>query len=96
MGIRRLTSCLEPYSVPGLLGCRDLPCPTHSPQIHSNCVIIDGPGLAYHVFYRILAHKPESWNALDAMPTYKEVGELTILWLRELRMHGVWVYDVEQ
>ena len=96
MGIRRLTSCLEPYSVPVLLGSGNFLDPSHSLQIHSNCIIIDGPGLAYHIFYRILAFKPESWNILDALPTYKEIGELTIIFLRELRERGIWLYRIER
>ena len=96
MGIPRLTSYLEPYSVPGLLGCDSFACPIHNPQIHSSCIIIDGPGLAYHIFYRILAHKPASWNAIDAMPTYQEIGELTVLYLQELEKRGVCLYEIER
>ena len=36
-------------------------------------VIVDGPGLAYHIYYRLLARDSIS-TAIDAVPTYHEIG----------------------
>ncbi|KAJ6153771.1 hypothetical protein N7470_006730 [Penicillium chermesinum] len=45
-------------------------------------VVIDGPSLVYHVYYRLLA-----W--LDAPPTCKEVSKGVILCLQQLKDHEV-------
>ena len=50
--------------------------------------IVDGPSLAYHVYHRLLAHKPPTLNVLDATPSYKELGEGFVVFLEELQVHG--------
>lgn len=50
--------------------------------------IIDGPSLAYHILYKLLAHKSPILNVLDATPSYKELGEGFIAFLDELQSHG--------
>ena len=90
MGIRRLTTYLEPYATAATIGCSNSTCSVHEDGPTS--MVIDGPGLAYHIFYRILAWKPASWHALDALPSYKEIGDATLLFLQELSKHGIVMY----
>lgn len=77
MGIPRLITYLEPYATPAELGgCK---------------VIIDGPGLAYHIYYRLLSAKSRADNAILGAPSYAELGESTILFLDELQTRNVTV-----
>lgn len=71
MGIPRLIAYLEPYATPAeLSGCK---------------VIIDGPGLAYHIYYRLLASKSRADNAIYGAPSYAELGESAVFFLDELQ-----------
>ena len=54
--------------------------------------MVDGPGLAYHVYYRLLAYRPASLNALDGVPSYSEIGKGMIIFLDELRAYGLVMY----
>lgn len=87
MGIPRLTSHVQPYLTPTILGCSDHDCPLHNP--HSRPLVIDGPALVYAVYYRLLACKPERLNALDAQPSYREIGDAVVRFLEEVERCGV-------
>ena len=77
MGIPRLITYLEPYATSAeLRGCR---------------VIVDGPGLAYHIFYRLVASKSSADNAILHAPSYRELGESAICFLDELQRCGVFM-----
>ena len=90
MGIPRLTNYLAPLAVPTTLGCQIIGCPTHANQgLEGRKVFIDGPALAYHIYYRLLAHQLTMLSALDAQPTYNEIGKATLLYLNELQSHGL-------
>ena len=51
-------------------------------------LIVDGPSLADHVFYRLLAHRSPELSPFDASPSYREVGEGFLTFLCELEAHG--------
>ena len=91
MGIPHLAQLLQPYAVSTVLGCKTPACKKHKLQqgILEREIIIDGPGLAYHVYYKILAHKPRTLNAVDAIPSYSEIGNATITFLDELVSYGL-------
>lgn len=75
MGIPRLITYLEPYATPA--------------ELSGGKVIVDGPGLAYHIYHRLLATKPRADNAIYAAPTYAELGHSTVMFLDELQKHNV-------
>lgn len=54
-------------------------------------MIVDGPGLCYHIHYKCLAARPEARNALEAAPSYEELGEAAIEWLDGLQKTGATV-----
>ena len=75
MGIPRLITYLEPYATPAELSdCR---------------VIIDGPGLAYHIYHRLLASNPRADNAIHGAPSYEELGDGAVYFLDELQSRNV-------
>lgn len=90
MGIPRLTSYLQPYFTSTVLGCSNHNCSLHKDR--SNGLIIDGPSLIYAVYYRLLACKPASLNALDAQPSYREIGNATVQFLEQLSACGMAMY----
>ena len=86
MGIPRLTSHIQPYLIPTALGCNTPGCDEHvNPQKEPKKLIIDGPGLAYHLYYRLLAHRPYSSNTLDSVPSYDDLGKAALIFLDELQ-----------
>ncbi|MCJ1404006.1 hypothetical protein MMC11_007230 [Xylographa trunciseda] len=87
MGIPRLRGLLESYFQTSTLGCSDPGCRDHIRS--SKPVIIDGPGLVYVIYYRLLACKPTSLNAIDAQPTYEEIGTAVLLFLQTLTNCGI-------
>lgn len=96
MGIPRLTSHIQPYLIPTVLGCSTPDCKNHPNfQKAPEKLIIDGPGLAYYLYYRLLAHKPYSLDGLDAVPSYDELGRAILIFLDELQDHHVIMYDLE-
>lgn len=90
MGIPRLTSYLQPYFNSTVLGCSDFDCSIHTRQMTT--LIIDGPGLVYAVYYRLLAWKSQSSSVLDAQPSYKEIGNATVHFLEQLSRCGITMY----
>ena len=57
--------------------------------------MIDGPGLAYHIYYRLLAHKNPILNVYDAIPSYAEIDRGTVAFLDELHNYGLTMYALE-
>ena len=88
MGIPRLASHLSPFATEKTLGCSIANCTKH--RASRQCiVVIDGPGLAYHVYHRLLAHQSSTLNALEAQPSYEELGKAAVLYLDELSRHKI-------
>ena len=84
MGIQGLTVKLQPYATPATLGSYN-----ENESQDTSRVIIDGPSLAYYVYYRLLACKHASLNAFDAAPSYKELGQGALVFLDTLNEHNV-------
>ena len=94
MGIPRLTSHIQPYLTPTVLGCSTPDCEEHcTPQRKPVSLIIDGPGLAYYLYYGLLAHKSYHFSGLDDLPSYDELGRATVVLLDEMQKHRIEVYD---
>ena len=86
MGIPHLTHHLSPYATRVLL-----------PQQSSNernprNVVIDGPALAYHVYYLCLSRRGGARNAYEAIVPYTELGQAAVSWLEQLEQYGVSMY----
>jgi hypothetical protein len=75
MGVRNLRRLLEP----------------HADRIDCNGqkVVIDGPSLAYHIFY--LCIRNQNPAGLFEQPSYSQLGETAIAWLDQLCACGVTV-----
>lgn len=94
MGIPNLTRSLNPHSTPILL-CKapdQAPSTTSTTTTSIKCVpsiIIDGPGLIYHIYHRLLSQKPAHLNAIDAQPSCAEVSAGVVRFLGCLLERGV-------
>lgn len=77
MGIPRLIRRLEPYAT------------TINLNENVKNLIIDGPGLVYHIYYRLLKTKDPSLNAIDATPSYSELLAGIIVFLLQIEKLGV-------
>lgn len=73
MGIPRLTGVLSQYA-------EQLP-------IHDTQVVIDGPGLAYHIIH-ICRSKYRGDNPFS-QPSYDVLGKSAVTWLDELELRGI-------
>jgi hypothetical protein len=78
MGIPHLITYLRPFAT--------------SVDLAGHSAVIDGPGLAYHVWHICLSSKPQARNPFEATPSYKLLGETVIRWLDELQAHDVCLY----
>lgn len=85
MGIPYLTKHLLPYADTVVLGGDDEP--DGLPRIQS--IVIDGPSLVYHVYYRLLAWTDSSIDVLDIQPTCDEVSRGVVAFLLQLGQRGV-------
>lgn len=85
MGIPHLAGYLQPFSDRINLGISQL----------SNFVI-DGPGLAYHIYYRLCTNRSELLNPLDVIPSYRDIGRHVITFLDELEAHNLKMYNTLQ
>ena len=86
MGISHLITLLHPYGKLATLG-GNVKLQAPSLTCKQTKVIIDGPSLTYHVYYRLLAHR--SSDAIDALPSYHEIGRAFRAFLNLLQDHGV-------
>ncbi|TGO55681.1 hypothetical protein BCON_0088g00120 [Botryotinia convoluta] len=67
MGIPHLITFLRPYATLDSLKGKD--------------IVIDGPGLAYHIYHICLGTKKSAGNYFEANPSYKELGDTVLAWL---------------
>jgi hypothetical protein len=84
MGISYLTKHLLPYAETVSLrrkSDQDPPC--------VQSVVIDGPSLVYHVYYRLLAWTTPAYDVLDIQPTCDEVSRGVVSCLLQLIDLGV-------
>ena len=95
MGIPGLSKPLKPYAVATTIGCKTPHCSEHKPA-HSESsrnIIIDGPSFAYSIYHRLIVQKPEWLTAVEAMPSYSELGQGALAFLNEMEDYGLKVYD---
>jgi hypothetical protein len=57
-------------------------------------VVIDGPSLVYHVYYRLLAWMSPVHDVLDLQPTCNEVSRAVVTCLLELTRRGIEMYTI--
>ena len=94
MGIPHFASYLHPYSNYTTLGYKNSPCDDNNGDIvNSPKFIVDGPALAYHIYYR-LAHRSHATGASDALPSYHQIGQATIAFFSELEAHHVQMFAI--
>jgi len=74
MGVPHLINHLKPYA-------------TLAPL--DGDAVVDGPALAYHVYYICLNNRPMARNPLEATPTYEEIGRTSLAWLEGLEANGI-------
>lgn len=89
MGIPGLFSFLQPFGVTESLGCNEPSCDLHPKKLS---VTIDGPALAYHTYHRLLSHAANNLNALDSIPSYRNISKGVLEYLDGLRNHGLTMY----
>lgn len=77
MGIPYLTKHLLPYADTVVLGG----------EVQS--IVIDGPSLVYHAYYRLLAETDPSYDVLDIQPTCDEVSRAFMGCLLQLLERGI-------
>jgi hypothetical protein len=89
MGIPYLTKHLLPCADSVLLGGSrpDDQKLDETPRVRS--VVIDGPSLVYHVYYRLLAWMGPLHDVLDPQPTCNEVSRAVVTGLVELARQGI-------
>ena len=87
MGIPRLTTQISPYGEPVTWTKQE-----QDATNHQGDVIIDGPSFAYYIHKLCLANKSNARNALEALPTYPELGEAAITWLKQIETFGFRMY----
>jgi len=87
MGVPHLMHHLQAYGQKIILerptGQQDQQLPT------ARNVIIDGPALAYHLYSVCQSRRGAARNALDAIPSYHELGHAVVPWLEQLEQFGV-------
>ncbi|TGO89711.1 hypothetical protein BPOR_0097g00150 [Botrytis porri] len=74
MGIPHLITFLRPYATLDSLKGKD--------------IVIDGPGLAYHIYHICLGTKKSAGNYFEANPSYRELGDTVLAWLDGLERSG--------
>lgn len=87
MGIPRLTQHLEPHATKVLLSHQSQD--GYDDKAAKRQFIIDGPALAYHIYYVCMSRRVNANNAFDAIPFYRELGDTVVSWLRQLEQYGI-------
>lgn len=86
MGIPRLTGHMQPH------GTKIVFPQQAASSDQAEHAIIDGPSLAYHCFYACQSRRGNARNALEATPSYRELGEAVLSWLQQIEQYGFKVY----
>lgn len=88
MGIQGLTARLESYASPW-------PTQEQSGSVTApRPVIIDGPSLAYFIYYRHLKEQDTKLNALDAYPSYDQVTHAVLRFLGRLEASEFTIHSI--
>ncbi|KAJ5522646.1 hypothetical protein N7513_013219 [Penicillium frequentans] len=91
MGIPSLTKHLSQYTDTVVLSGDSV---TLGGPPHIRSVVIDGPSLVYHVYYRLLAWADIAYDALDIQPTCDEVSRGVVSFLLQLKDRGVEIHQI--
>lgn len=86
MGIQSLTKHILPYAETVTLGSSQS---KDAAPLSVKSVVIDGPSLVYHVYYRLLAWKDIRCDAIDPQPTCDQVSRGVATCLVDLANRGV-------
>ncbi|KAF7713554.1 Uncharacterized protein PECH_000574 [Penicillium ucsense] len=98
MGIANLTKHLLPYADSVVLGdtaaagADGVSILDESARVRS--VVIDGPSLVYHVYYRLLASMSPAHDVLDVQPTCDEISCAVVTCLSELTRRGIQIHKI--
>ncbi|EPS26525.1 hypothetical protein PDE_01462 [Penicillium oxalicum 114-2] len=98
MGIPHLTKHLLPYADSVVLG--EVPAGQEADEhtidetARVRSVVIDGPSLVYHLYYRLLAWMNPAHDVLDVQPTCDEVSRAVVTCLSELSRRGVQIRKI--
>lgn len=87
MGIPHLTQHLLPFSDTVLLS-RKVEAKQEEPQ-NIDSIVIDGPSLVYHVFWRLQSSSGQKANFPDSQPTCNEVSCGFMICLLQFTIVGV-------
>ncbi|KAL8862381.1 MAG: hypothetical protein Q9178_001390 [Gyalolechia marmorata] len=93
MGIPRFVGHLQQYSVNATIGHKSTQSDGKSDRdnAYPTKVVIDGPGLAYHIYYR-LGHISNPLSVVEAIPSYGQIGQAVIAFLSELEAYHVQMF----
>ncbi|KAJ5651539.1 uncharacterized protein N7484_005262 [Penicillium longicatenatum] len=91
MGIPSLTKHLSQYTETVVLSGNPVT-PGGPPHVRS--VVIDGPSLVYHVYYRLLAWADVGYDALDTQPSCDDVSRGVVSFLLQLKDRGVEIHQI--
>ncbi|KAL8949328.1 MAG: hypothetical protein Q9222_004553 [Ikaeria aurantiellina] len=97
MGIPHLSTYLQPYSTTVVLGRNDnhhTDSTAPDNPISRLDVVIDGPGLAYYIYHRLLSSKTHANYPLDTRPSYDELGQGVLAFLDRLQAQGLQVSSI--
>ncbi|KAI9836045.1 MAG: hypothetical protein M1819_001656 [Sarea resinae] len=90
MGIPHLITHLTPYADAVVQkNSKTVDTDTDVDSTRITKAIIDGPGFAYHIYYRCLSLRPQARNPFEAAPSYDEIGRAATAWLDELCSHEI-------
>lgn len=91
MGISGLSRHLQPYAVSTVVGCQTPNCQKHRSRdaVQTNKIIVDGPSFAYCVYQRLCSQMLRSINAIEAMPSYNDIGKGALAFLHQLESYGM-------
>lgn len=95
MGIPHLITHLRPYATSMTID--DHPSLSFSVNTTPNRrVIIDGPGLAYHVYCTYLAEPRSVAHPLTIASLHEQIGPAVIAWLDQLERCGIKMYGLKE
>ena len=90
MGIPYLMHHLQPYAAKVFLTRSD---DGDEQQLKEpRQAVIDGPALAYHIYYICSGKRGGARNAFESIPSYHELGATTLTWLDEIQQYNITMY----
>ncbi len=90
MGIPHLTTLLRPHALPVEWEYQG-DASSEQESVNVKYLIIDGPSLAHFIYHKCHEANTSARNAFQAIPTYAELGQAVVSWLRVLENFGLQV-----